>query len=463
MSPTLRNKNHTSAGFTLVEVGLAAIISAIMMASALLFIADYLQGQRAQALGQSLFALNQAINSYETRFSVQLANSQPVSIPGYANVANPYSPTTVELFELGLLPNQTPQGNYGIKINSTMSAGTPSGLVWLSQPFLNRAGEVDQSLAGLAMTAAGGDAGMSTQANPAQIIGADNWSATNPVTGTPAGILAMRNGAGSGAYLRLDGSTPMQGSINMNNNSVTGANTVSTGTLTATTTSTGTLSATTATATNLSATNTTTGTLTATTTNTGTLTASGNIAANGSFSAAGTVYAGTGITTSGSLQAAGNIQASGALQGSELVPTATAAAGVGCSPAGAILRDPSGNLLSCVNGVWSTPNAQDIVNLSNSITNLTNVINGDSSSLQNEVNSLSGSIAGLQGLYGTVSGLQSQISALANNSSSSQGPHGAVVNITAGEGAGAPCGGFIVYYADGTGEVVMPSAGCSWN
>lgn len=456
MQSVLRPIRQLSAGFTLIEVGLASIVSAIMMASALLFIADYLQGQRAQALGESLFALNQAVNSYETRFSVQLANNQPVSIPGYANVVNSYAPTTTELFELGLLPNQTPQGSYGIKINSTLSAGTPTGLVWMSQPFVNRAGEVDQSLAGLAMTAAGGDAGMSTVSNPTQIVGADNWSATNPV-GTQPGILAMRNGAGSGAYLRLDGSTPMQGSINMNNNNVTGANSVSTSTLTASTATTGTLTATTATATTLSATNTTTGTLTANSTNTGTLTASSNISAGGSFTAAGAIYAGTGITTAGDLQAAGNVQASGSLEGAQVVPTGTAQAGWGCSPSGAILRDPSGNLLSCVNGVWTTPNAQDIINLSNSITNLSNslsnTINGNTANLQNQVNGLSGSIAGLQ----------SQIASLASNSSGNLGAHGGVVNITAGEVSGAPCGGFIVYYADGTGQVLMPWAGCSWN
>ena len=258
----------------MIEIGIAAVLGAMLTSGALLFISDYLQGQAAQAQGQALFAINQAVNSYESKYSVQLANNQPIAIPGYANVANIYQPTLAELYELNLLPNSTPSGHYGIQVGRTLTGGVPSGLVWISTPFLNNAGEVDQSLAGAAMLAAGGDAGMSTQANPAQIAGIDNWSAPNPVSGNPAGILAMRNGAGSGAYVRLDGSTPMQGSLNLNGNNVTGG-----GTLAATSVTASNVSANSITAANLNSTSVTASNVTAST-----VTTSGNISAGGSAS-----------------------------------------------------------------------------------------------------------------------------------------------------------------------------------
>ena len=240
--PILRASRERVGGFTLVEVGIAATLGAMLMSGALLFLSDYLRGQAAQAQGQALFAINQATNSYESKYSTQLANNQPIAIPGYANVVNIYSPTLAELFELGLLPNATPSGSYGIQINRTLVGGVPSGLVWINTPFVNNNGQVDQSLVGEAMLAAGGDAGMSTQGNPSHVVGADGWTAANPVSSNPAGIIAMRNGAGSGAYLRLDGSTPMQGGLNLNGNNITNSGTIATGTLNATTTTTGTLS-----------------------------------------------------------------------------------------------------------------------------------------------------------------------------------------------------------------------------
>jgi hypothetical protein len=43
------------------------------------------------------------------------------------------------------------------------------------------------------------------------------------------------------------------------------------------------------------------------------------------------------------------------------------------------------------------------------------------------------------------------------------GAHGFVVSVDAGESSGAPCGGFIVHYSDGSSSVQMPDAGCDWH
>jgi type II secretory pathway pseudopilin PulG len=126
-----------ASGFTLVEVGVASVLMAALVSGLLLLAADELRLSAAQSSGMALSTLNTAVNQYEARFSTNLVNHTAVPIPGFANVVNPYSPTTVELFELGFLKTSVPTGVYGIAINPTVTGGTPSGFVWVIQPFTN--------------------------------------------------------------------------------------------------------------------------------------------------------------------------------------------------------------------------------------------------------------------------------------------------------------------------------------
>lgn len=266
------------------------------------------------------------------------------------------------------------------------------------------------------MISAGGDAALSTLVSPSVVTGADGWNATNPQTNTAA-IVAMRNGAGSAAFLRLDGSTPMEGNLSMNGYNVTNVNN---------------LAATSATVSSLSA---------------GNITASGNVSVSGGVSASGNVtganLAASGNTSGGTLTAtsygndvyfgssalysdgwnsvirntggalyvqdfsgnakpvvasqyvapAGNgvqigssyyygdgtnsaIRQNGTLyvqnqagSGAANIDTNRVVAeeyvqingqanpGWGCSPNGLVGRDGSGNPLSCVNGVWTSPSS----------------------------------------------------------------------------------------------------------
>jgi type II secretory pathway pseudopilin PulG len=214
---------HLQSGFTLVEVGIASVLIAGIVSGALSLYADHLHTQVAESQGEQLAGFNIAVNAYEQKYTANLASNQAIPVPGYTSVGNIYSPTPTELFHLGLLPNATPDSNYGVKISPSLVNGVPTGLSWISRPFTNGEGFVDMALAGSAMTAAGGDAAMSTPLSPAQVIGEDGWTAANPASGTPAGIVAMRNGAGSAQYVRLDGSTPMQGSFNVGGHDVTNA------------------------------------------------------------------------------------------------------------------------------------------------------------------------------------------------------------------------------------------------
>jgi hypothetical protein len=105
--------------------------------------------------------------------------------------------------------------------------------------MLNKKGTVDYEALADAMGAAGGDSAFSSASNPGVVFGTNaQWSQTNP-QGAVAGILAMRNGQGSGgismnAYLRRDGSLPMLGNLNMGAQSITNStNITATGTVAA--------------------------------------------------------------------------------------------------------------------------------------------------------------------------------------------------------------------------------------
>jgi type II secretory pathway pseudopilin PulG len=402
--PPIRKKTN---GFTLIEVGIAAILMAALMAGALMLAADQLRTSSAQASGSALATLNTAVGAYEAQFSINLANHTAIPVPGHANVVNPYSPTTVELFELGFLKTSVPTGVYGVAINPTVTNGTPSGLVWVTRPFTDNLGHPSQDLAGAAMISAGGDAAISTLLSPSIVVGVDGWNATNPV-GNTAAILAMRNGAGSAAYVRLDGSTPMQGSLSFNGNNLSsvntlGASTVSTGTLNASQANVSNAGITNASVTNASVTNLSTGNLTSqslTTTNLGDSVFFGTSSlysdgwntvihnrsgalyvqdANGN---ANPVVASQLVTPGGNGVQIGNsfyygdgtnsaIRQNGALFIQNQAGTGAASldagrvtaeeylqvngfanAGSGCAPNGLIGQNGAGSPLFCVNGVW---------------------------------------------------------------------------------------------------------------
>jgi type II secretory pathway pseudopilin PulG len=280
-----------TAGFTLIEVAIASVLVAMLGTGVLMFITDQLRTSEAQASGTALSALNTAVGNYEATYSINLSNHTAIPIPGFANVANPYSPTTTELTELGFLKYTVPAGTYGIAINPTVVNGTPSGLVWILKPFTTNLGGASQDLAAAAMISAGGDAAISTVANPSVVAGVDGWNAANP-QGSVAAIVAMRNGAGSAAFVRLDGSTPMQGSLNLGGYNVTNASTVSAATVAA-------------------------NTVTASGNITG-----GNVAAAGAITAQNYITAANYVSSNGNIYAGQNISANGNTSGSTLTATA---------------------------------------------------------------------------------------------------------------------------------------------
>lgn len=379
----INRASKRQSGFTILEVGIASVLVAMLGSSVLMFIADELRTSEAQSAGLALTALNTAVSEYEAQFAINLTNHTAVPIPGYANVANPYAPTTTELYELGFLKTPVPTGVYGVTISQPVQNGTPSGMVWLIKPFTDNLNQPSMALAGAAMIAAGGDAAFSTVASPGVVEGADGWTATNPQTNTAA-VLAMRNGAGSAAYVRLDGSTPMQGSESFNGYNLTNAGTVSAATVNAQTVA--------------ASGNTSGATLTATAEgndvffgssalysdgwntvirNTGgalyvqnfsgtaePVVASQFIAPAGNGVQIGSSYYygdswNSAIRQNGTLyvqnqagSGAANVDANRLTAEEYVQVNGWAAVGWGCSPSGLLGQDGSGKVLNCVNGVW---------------------------------------------------------------------------------------------------------------
>jgi hypothetical protein len=347
-----RRPLSAEAGFTLVEVSIAAVLGAAIAALFLSVQADNLHNQVAQNQGQLLSTINNSVNGYLAANYTALVNH--TAIPG---VVNPYAPTLAELSSLGFL--STPYsaqnlygGSYAVSL-SLVPSGCISincnvgGLVALTTPVLDNQGRVDISAAGAAMLAAGGDAGMSSSTSPGVITGAGgSWTATNPV-GSVAGVVAMRNGylsSSFASFVRRDGSLSMTGNLNLGSNSITNTNTVSAGTVSATTVNasavgSNSVSTTTLSASSIGANSTNTGTLAATTASLSSVT-SGNISNSGTVS--------TNAVSSNTVNSTGRIATSEYLQVSGYAPV-----GGWCSTPGLVAQDGSGGLLSCVNNQWS--------------------------------------------------------------------------------------------------------------
>lgn len=339
-------------GFTLIEVGIAAVLSAAIAALLLSVEANNLRQQVATDQGQLLNTLNNAVNAYEATNFAALVNHTAV-----AGVANEYSPTVTELSSLGYLSNPySTQNLYGGGYSIVLSlqpAGCVTvncnvgGLVALTTPILNNEGVADTAAAGQAMIAAGGDAAMSSTVTPGTVAGVNgSWIATNPM-GNVSGIVAMRNGYLSSNYapfLRRDGSLAMTGSLSLGGNNLTNANSVSANSVSATA-----ITGTTVTAGNVNTTALTASTGSINTLNTGQLSGTNayltNISSN-SVSNTGNVT--TNTLNSNSISSTGRIATSEYLQ-----IGGTASIGAGCSPSGLIAQDGSGGLLSCQSGVWA--------------------------------------------------------------------------------------------------------------
>lgn len=222
-----------------IELAVVVMVLSTIIVTGLMKYRDELRMSVARAVGEQIKVVNDAVATYATTYFSELVNGLPV--PG---VATPTSPTIPELVTLGYLSGSYSATSisgsaYGIALTLEPVGCTPpncniAGMVHLRSPLMDTDGRIDYASLGDAVGAAGTDAGFSLPDVPASIAGLNgSWTLPNP-EGAAAGILAMRNGAGSMAFmqfLRRDGSLPMTGPLHMGNQNITNAATVALGTV----------------------------------------------------------------------------------------------------------------------------------------------------------------------------------------------------------------------------------------
>ncbi|HDR9068285.1 TPA: shufflon system plasmid conjugative transfer pilus tip adhesin PilV [Burkholderia vietnamiensis] len=208
--------------YDLVSLGIGATIVVAFATVGLWEKRQEMLSEQMSAQGGILLDIGNLVNGkYLALYYSNLVNG--TAIPG---VANEYAPTMAELKAINVIPaGFSTTSAYGFPYQVSLSK-VPAGCI---APACDIAGNVyiggaitDPST-GKPLTLAdgaaaiGGDGGYSDTITPGTLTGMNgSWTDTNPV-GNVAGVLAMRVGYGSSgwsAFVRRDGSLPMEGDLN---------------------------------------------------------------------------------------------------------------------------------------------------------------------------------------------------------------------------------------------------------
>lgn len=208
--------------YDLMSIGIGATIAIAFATVGLWEKRQEMLSEQMAAQGGVLLDIGNLINGkYLAIYYSNLVNG--TAVPG---VANEYAPTMAELQAINVIPaGFSTTSAYGFPYQ-VLLAKVPAGCV---APACDIAGNVyiggaitDPSTGkpltlAVGAAAIGGDGGYSDTVTPGTLTGMNgSWTDTNPV-GTVAGVLAMRVGYGSSgwsAFVRRDGSLPMEGDLN---------------------------------------------------------------------------------------------------------------------------------------------------------------------------------------------------------------------------------------------------------
>lgn len=222
---TLPAKQSGFGGITLLSVGLGLIVAAIITMNAAKASAEKVKMALASAQAQQMQVLQEGLNKY-------IGDNGAALIAGTAvtGVAVPASPSTDELLTLGYLAqafsaNTYYHTDYAVSITKVPAGCVAdachlTGLVWSTSSLRD---DLNNALPGgqLGQIVSSGGADFGAAMFPGDITGFDGgWSVPNPVSGQPAGILAVRFGYGASTvimsdYLKRNGTLPMTGNLNM--------------------------------------------------------------------------------------------------------------------------------------------------------------------------------------------------------------------------------------------------------
>lgn len=224
---SLRRRKLGQRGSMLIDTALALTVATIALTGQMAQTSEAIDESIAKATGQWAVEYQGGLNGYySTNGQAIMANQ------GVAGVANPYAPTIPELVNLGYLPqgfgSKAPNGQvFTSNVTQVCPGGncTLAGYVYSTSPYKDGTGAVRNDLAGIAMQAAGADAGMTPPGQTGQLVGTGNsWQ--TPMAGVQVGTLAMRVGSYSATdailsqFYMLNGSRKLTGAMNANGNNI---------------------------------------------------------------------------------------------------------------------------------------------------------------------------------------------------------------------------------------------------
>ena len=240
----LKSETHSrrQGGFFLPGLAIGVVLVSLIVGGILVRYAQQeatARGdERAKLVGSRLAAIDDAVKTYSTSYFTQIQRQQQVERNGHTVPASRVrTPTTEDLFRMDLLSEQHAAAFVynGRAIGFDVRLAVPSSgctipncnvtaLVASTEPMvdLQNPNEVDLRRATIAAGVAGtGRSGISLPESAGMFVSVDNINIGANVTGI-AGLIAITNGYDSRGFMefaRRDGSLPMTGDINMQDDS----------------------------------------------------------------------------------------------------------------------------------------------------------------------------------------------------------------------------------------------------
>lgn len=229
--------NKRQAGFTLIELAVVAVLSAVLMAFVAKAMVEYMQEGLAESTGSYLVALKSAMEDYTSNNVTEITNNTAV-----VGFANPLAPTLAELKTAGHLtnafPTQTPF-HQTIALLVTRSAACPNpGCLITSYATTNSAvnerGANNAYLVSIIRSKTQGYGIASDNFNPSQLVGLQCEPFPNPLGATPhvIGACSVLNAGFYAQFVRRgdDRETTLNNSLTVNG-TVTSSTIAATGTI----------------------------------------------------------------------------------------------------------------------------------------------------------------------------------------------------------------------------------------